>query len=78
MVFRDAVEAGLYWPLALAGLGRLVSLRYYLGLVRDMYFEAPQEPAPKLSEGSVLVFACALPAVLLGLTPWLIGLLGPR
>ena len=78
LVFWDAVKAGLYWPVALAGLGSLVSLGYYLGLVRDMYFEAPQEPAPKLSEGSVLVFACALPAVLLGLTPWLIGLLGPR
>jgi|GEM_PF-1251376 len=41
LVFWEAFKAGLYVPLVLAGLGALLSLGYYLGLIRDMYFDEP-------------------------------------
>jgi NADH-quinone oxidoreductase subunit N len=41
LVFWEMFKAGLIVPLVLAGLGALLALGYYLGLVRDMYFEAP-------------------------------------
>ncbi len=72
LVFWEAVKAGLYGPLLLAGAGALASLGYYLGLVRDMYFEAPAQ-APEPSPGAWLVGACAATAVLLGLAPWFVG-----
>lgn len=79
LVFWEAVKAGLYGPLLLAGLGALLSLGYYLGLVRDMYFEAPTTPHAfgERRPGTWLVGTCAAAAVLLGLAPGLIGSL-PR
>jgi NADH-quinone oxidoreductase subunit N len=45
LVFWEAFKAGLYAPLVLAGLGALLSLGYYLGMIRDMYFEEPMTAA---------------------------------
>ncbi len=50
LVFWEAFKAGLYVPLVLAGLGALLSLGYYLGLIRDMYFDEPMT-AKVISEG---------------------------
>ena len=86
LVFWEAFKAGLYAPLLLAGLGALISLGYYLGLIRDMYFdEAGPEPAKPVGPVPARWFAlgCAAASVLLGLTPWLMdwfrpGMLGLR
>jgi NADH-quinone oxidoreductase subunit N len=76
LVFWEAFKAGLYAPLVLAGLGALLSLGYYLGLVRDMYFD---EPAPEALLPNdiglvprVMVAGFAVLAVLLGVMPWLV------
>ncbi|MCX5794890.1 MAG: proton-conducting transporter membrane subunit [Elusimicrobia bacterium] len=75
LVFWEAFKAGLYAPLLLAGLGALVSLGYYLGMVRDMYFDEPVvelAAAPEALAPRALVTALAVCAVLLGLMPWLV------
>lgn len=74
LIFWEAVKAGLYAPAAGCGLAALVSLGYYLGLVSDMYFEEARagEAVPAAS-GSSVVWACAVPAAILGMAPWLIG-----
>ena len=79
LVFWEAFKAGLYIPLVLAGLGALLSLGYYLGMVRDMYFEdasaeaeVPAAPACSALAPRALVAAFAALAVLLGAMPWLV------
>ena len=75
LVFWEAFKAGLYVPLLLAGLGALLSLGYYLGMVRDMYFEEPGDSPAAAPDGRLgrrcLVSAFAVLALLLGLMPWL-------
>ncbi|MDD5656240.1 MAG: proton-conducting transporter membrane subunit [Elusimicrobia bacterium] len=78
LVFWEALKAGLYAPMILGGLGAVVALGYYLGLIRDMYFDppdrhtAPAQARPARGWGVVAAFAGA--AVLLGLTPWLVNM----
>lgn len=74
LIFWEAVKAGLYAPAAGCGLAALVSLGYYLGLVSDMYFEeARAEEAVPACGGGPVVWACAVPAAVLGMAPWLLG-----
>ena len=77
-VFYAAVTAQLYW---LAGLGLVISVigvAYYLNLVVQMYFRAPQTDVnPEVRGGvarSVAIF-CAILTLLLGVIPS--GILGP-
>jgi NADH-quinone oxidoreductase subunit N len=81
LVFWQAVRAGLAVPVVLAGLSALVSLGYYLALVRDAYFEEPSGPAPVPAAGAgaarVAVLVCALGALALGAAPLLLrGVIG--
>jgi NADH-quinone oxidoreductase subunit N len=77
LIFWEAVKAGLYVPAAGCGLAALVGLGYYLGLVSDMFFveAGASEAAPPViaKAGASVVWACAVPAAVLGLAPWLIG-----
>ncbi len=69
-----AVDANLLWPAVLGGLSALISLSYYLGMIRDLWFEAPAEgPAPEAGAGVSLVIACAVGILLLGAAPWLMS-----
>ncbi len=68
-----AVDASLLWPSVIGALSALISLSYYLGMVRDIWFEAPQGSAPKPGAGAPLVIACAVGIVLLGAAPWLMS-----
>ena len=45
-----AVDAQLPWPAAIGALSALISLSYYLGMTRELWFEAPQGPGPKPGE----------------------------
>lgn len=68
-----AVDAGLLWPAIAGGVAALISLAYYLGMTRDLWFEAPSGRAPRPGPGGPLVVACALGALLLGAAPWLMS-----
>ncbi|MDE2490970.1 MAG: hypothetical protein KGM24_08980 [Elusimicrobia bacterium] len=78
LVLWQAVRASLWGPALVAALAALASLGYYLGLVRDAYFEEPAGAAP--AEGcktaALVVGLCALGALLLGAAPLLMGGLG--
>jgi NADH-quinone oxidoreductase subunit N len=73
LIFWQALRADLAGPTALAAAASIVSLAYYLGLVRDMYFEAPQgEPAPAPAGTGAprfVLLLCALGALALGFAP---------
>jgi len=72
-----AVDASLLWPAVIGGLSALISLAYYLGMTRDLWFETAQGPSLKPGAGLSLVIACAVGVVLLGAAPWLLsGLAG--
>ncbi len=71
-----AVDAGMFWPAVIGALSALISLSYYLGMTRDLWFEAPQGPAPAPRSGASLVIACAVGILLLGAAPWLMSSLG--
>ena len=78
LIFWQALRAGLAVPATLAAVASVISLGYYLGLVRDMYFDAPQDPAaPRVARApSLVLLTCAIGAVLLGAAPLLRGLAG--
>lgn len=77
LIFWEAIKAGAYGPVVAAGFASLLALGYYLSLVRDMYFEP--SPSAKAAPNAAPFFdkmilaACAAPAAVLGLAPWLIG-----
>mgnify|MGYP000917271882 CR=1 FL=1 len=76
-VFVAAFQAGLYWLLALAIVGVVISIYYYFGWIRAVYFDnpsAPQEAAsedrpetPRVTVGAgVVLGALALATIVLG------------
>lgn len=69
-----AVDASLLWPAAAGAVSALISLAYYLGMTRDLWFEKADESAAfKPGPGAPLVVACAAGVVLLGAAPWLMS-----
>jgi NADH-quinone oxidoreductase subunit N len=68
-----AVDAELFWPAAAGAVAALISLAYYLGMVRELWLEAPHGAEPKPGAGASLVIACAAGALLLGAAPWLMS-----
>lgn len=77
LVLWRAVDGGFYWPAIAGGVSALISLAYYLGMTRELWFEAPSGPAPKPGAGAGLVVVCAAGALLLGAAPWLLhGVIG--
>ncbi len=80
LIFWEAVKAGLYGSAALCGLAALLALGYYLGLIGAMYLEeadaASPVKAPRAGSAmSALVWVCAVPAAVMGLAPWMVGIL---
>lgn len=74
LVLWQAVGARLAGPVVIAALAALVSLGYYLALVRDMYFEEALEevPAPGGLGSRMLVLVCSIGALALGAAPLLL------
>jgi NADH:ubiquinone oxidoreductase subunit 2 (subunit N) len=74
LILWQAVRASLAVPAVLAAFSSLVSLVYYLALVRDAWFEDASGPAP--AEGGaperIVVLACALGTLALGAAPLLL------
>lgn len=79
LVLWQALRVPLPVPAALAAVAALVSLGYYLGLVRDMYLEDPSGAAPTAGglRERLTLLVCAIGALLLGAAPLLLqGLTG--
>jgi len=74
LILWQAVRASLALPAVLAAFAALVSLAYYLGLIRDMYFEEPvgAEPPAGPSSAGLLVMVCAVGALVMGAAPLLL------
>jgi len=72
LIFQAAVEAGEVWLAILGVLMSVVSVYYYLRIPVLMYMREPGEESPRVGFGSgelVVLGACALGVVSLGLTP---------
>ncbi|MGM0507308.1 MAG: NADH-quinone oxidoreductase subunit N [Bacteroidota bacterium] len=69
-IFGATVHAGLYWLVFIAGLTTIVSLFYYVRIVRNIYFHAPAEGAERLtlSTGTyVTLLLLLIPVLLFGI-----------
>lgn len=72
LILWRAVDASLAWPAIAGAVSALISLGYYLALVRGLWFDEPDaEPAAAAGGGAGLVVGCAAGAALLGAAPWL-------
>ena len=61
-----AVDAGMLWPAAIGALSALISLSYYLGMTRELWFDqADASVAVETGRGASLVIACAAGVLLL-------------
>jgi NADH:ubiquinone oxidoreductase subunit 2 (subunit N) len=78
LIFWEAIKARLYGPVLLAALAALIALVYYLGLIRDMYFdEPPSAEARKQGKGASinpLVLICGVVSAFFGTIPILFWL----
>lgn len=74
LVFWQALRAPYAVPAALGAVSALVSLGYYLGLVRDMYLEEPEGAAPRggTMPARLTLLVCAIGALALGAAPLLL------
>jgi len=72
-LFVVLYDGKLYWLLAVGLLNTLLSLYYYVNVLRIMYIESPSssaggaEPIPVGRSGAVFVLLLAIPTVLLGI-----------
>ena len=67
ILFAAVVQEGLYWLATIAVINTVISLFYYMKIVRTMFFDTPVETAPiTVPRGAVLLgLALALPTLLL-------------
>lgn len=79
LVFWDAVKAGEIGLVVVAAVNSLIGLAYYSRLLRTMYFEESWEtdavesgapPTVPSIPGRIVLWACAVPTLVLGLCPW--------
>lgn len=69
-IFGSAVSAGWIWLVAIAGLTTVISLFYYVRVVRNMFLYRPDDGSPQLvfSYGSKVILLMLLaPTLLLGI-----------
>jgi NADH-quinone oxidoreductase subunit N len=65
---------GNYWFITIAALNMIVSLYYYLRVVRAMFMDKNNEPVNRIKNNPVVSFAliiCAAGIVLIGLLSWI-------
>ncbi len=67
-------STGNYWLIIIAGLNMVISLYYYLKLVRTMFIDKNDQPIQKIHVNITVKWAmiiCALSIILLGMFSWL-------
>lgn len=65
---------GAYWFITIAALNMIVSLYYYLRVVRAMFMDKNEQPVEPIKTNPTTKFAlvlCALGIVLVGLLSWI-------
>jgi NADH-quinone oxidoreductase subunit N len=70
-LFSAAIEQGFIWLVVVAVLTSVISLYYYLGVVRQMYFQPSNEGSP-IKTGAMLKVAliiCVIGVLLFGIYP---------
>src|SRR6056297_3167805 len=68
-IFGAAISAGWYWLVLIAGITTVISLFYYIRVVRNMYFFKPEESAGKLEFDSgtkIILMLLLIPTLLFG------------
>jgi NADH-quinone oxidoreductase subunit N len=73
-VFSAAVSSGLAWLAIVAVLNTVISAYYYLGLVRAMFFEEPQD-ASRIADDRPAMLAATVAAAgvaVFGIGPWVL------
>ena len=69
-------SAGNYWFITIAALNMIISLYYYLRVVRSVFMEHNDQPLEKIQTNPASAFAltiCAVAIVLVGLMSWIYG-----
>jgi NADH-quinone oxidoreductase subunit N len=70
-LFSAAIEQGYIWLVVVAVLASVISLYYYMGVVRQMYFQSSNEESP-IKTGAMLKVAliiCVIGVLLSGIYP---------
>jgi NADH-quinone oxidoreductase subunit N len=70
-LFSAAIEQGFIWLVVVAVLASVISLYYYLGVVRQMYFQ-PSKEEGSIKTGAMLKIAliiCVIGVLLFGIYP---------
>ena len=81
LIFTAGVSAGLYWLVVLAVINSAISAFYYFGIVKNMYFEAPDqeclrtETKPGFSFAYLVAVVCSALTLVIGLLPWIYQLI---
>ena len=68
-IFGAAVSAGWFWLVLIAGITTVISLFYYIRVVRNMYFFKPDERAGKLEFDTgtkIILMLLLIPTLLFG------------
>ncbi|TVR16844.1 MAG: NADH-quinone oxidoreductase subunit N [Balneolaceae bacterium] len=69
-IFGAAISAGWIWLVAVAGITTIISLFYYIRVVRNMYFFKPDEDAGRIEFDTLskaILIALLVPVLLTGL-----------
>jgi NADH-quinone oxidoreductase subunit N len=70
-LFSAAIEQGYIWLVIVAVLTSVISLYYYLGVVRQMYFQTPTEGSSIMASGALktALIICVIGVLLFGIYP---------
>ncbi len=73
-LLTSGASKGTYWFIAIAALNMVISLYYYLRVVRAMFMDKNEQPIEKINTNPATKFAlilCAAGIVLVGLLSWI-------
>ena len=68
-LFGSAISAGWIWLVVVAGIATIISLFYYIRVVRVMYFEQPEEGAGRLefsTDTRIVLLFLLIPTLMFG------------
>jgi|YelNatPaOPRAMG01_1025707.scaffolds.fasta_scaffold01153_13 NADH-quinone oxidoreductase subunit N len=78
ILFASAAQKGLYWLVLVATVNTIISLYYYLIVIKWMYLIKPEDVAPKIGKvsvplsGSIALVATSAAMIVIGVLPQVI------